>query len=114
MMDDVEKSSIIYEMNNINQKVLNEISTYANNRERIQNLTDEFTEIMYHERISNNDVERIDYIFDQLVHHIGLDAPVLAACTNTIFNTINEYKEEYIQEFIRLNPQLNEEMISRN
>ena len=45
MMDDVEKSSIIYEMNNINQKVLNEISTYANNRERIQNLTDEFTEI---------------------------------------------------------------------
>ena len=112
MMDDVEKSSIIYEMNNINQKVLNEISTYANNRERIQNLTDEFTEIMYHERISNNDVERIDYIFDQLVHHIGLDAPVLAACTNTIFNTINEYKEEYIQEFIRLNPQLNEEMIS--
>ena len=41
MMDDVEKSSIIYEMNNINQKVLNEISTYANNRERIQNLTDE-------------------------------------------------------------------------
>ena len=47
MMDDVEKSSIIYEMNNINQKVLNEISTYANNRERIQNLTDEFTEIMY-------------------------------------------------------------------
>ena len=112
MMDDVEKSSIIYEMNNINQKVLNEISTYANNRERIQNLTDEFTEIMYHERISNNDVERIDYIFDQLIHHIGLDAPVLAACTNTIFNTINEYKEEYIQEFIRLNPQLNEEMIS--
>lgn len=110
--DDVEKSSIIYEMNNINQKVLNEISTYANNRERIQNLTDEFTEIMYHDRISNNDVERIDYIFDQLVHHIGLDAPVLAACTNTIFNTINEYKEEYIQEFIRLNPQLNEEMIS--
>ena len=47
MMDDVEKSAIIYEMNNINQKVLNEISTYANNRERIQNLTDEFTEIMY-------------------------------------------------------------------
>ena len=47
-----------------------------------------------------------------LIHHIGLDAPVLAACTNTIFNTINEYKEEYIQEFIRLNPQLNEEMIS--
>ena len=67
---------------------------------------------MYHDRISNNDVERIDYIFDQLVHHIGLDAPALAACTNTIFNTINEYKEEYIQEFIRLNPQLNEEMIS--
>ena len=62
MMDDVEKSAIIYEMNNINQKVLNEISTYANNRERIQNLTDEFTEIMYHDRISNNDVERIDYI----------------------------------------------------
>ena len=112
MMDDVEKSAIIYEMNNINQKVLNEISTYANNRERIQNLTDEFTEIMYHDRISNNDVERIDYIFDQLVHHIGLDAPALAAYTNTIFNTINEYKEEYIQEFIRLNPQLNEEMIS--
>ena len=46
MMDDVEKSAIIYEMNNINQKVLNEISTYANNRERIQNLTDEFTEIL--------------------------------------------------------------------
>lgn len=112
MMDDVEKSAIIYEMNNINQKVLNEISTYANNRERIQNLTDEFTEIMYHDRISNNDVERIDYIFDQLVYHIGLDAPALAAYTNTIFNTINEYKEEYIQEFIRLNPQLNEEMIS--
>ena len=112
MMDDVEKSAIIYEMNNINQKVLNEISTYANNRERIQNLTDEFTEIMYHDCISNNDVERIDYIFDQLVHHIGLDAPALAACTNTIFNTINEYKEEYIQEFIRLNSQLNEEMIS--
>ena len=112
MMDDVEKSAISYEMNNINQKVLNEISTYANNRERIQNLTDEFTEIMYHDRISNNDVERIDYIFDQLVHHIGLDAPALAAYTNTIFNTINEYKEEYIQEFIRLNPQLNEEMIS--
>ena len=108
----IQKSSIIYDINYINQKVLNEISTYANNRERIQNLTDEFTEIMYHERISNNDVERIDYIFDQLVHHIGLDAPVLAACTNTIFNTINEYKEEYIQEFIRLNPQLNEEMIS--
>ena len=105
MMDDVEKSSIIYEMNNINQKVLNEISTYANNRERIQNLTDEFTEIMYHERISNNDVERIDYIFDQLVHHIGLDAPVLAACTNTIFNTINEYKEEYIQDNIQENTQ---------
>ena len=63
----------------ISQKVLNEISTYANNRERIQNLTDEFTEIMYHDRISNNDVERIDYIFDQLVHHIGLDAPALAA-----------------------------------
>ena len=62
MMDDVEKSAIIYEMNNINQKVLNEISTYANNRERIQNLTDEFTNIMYHDRISNNDVERIDYI----------------------------------------------------
>ena len=112
MMDDIEKSAISYEMNNINQKVLNEISTYANNRERIQNLTDEFTEIMYHDRISNNDVERIDYIFDQLVHHIGLDAPALAAYTNTIFNTINEYKEEYIQEFIRLNPQLNEEMIS--
>ena len=112
MMDDVEKSAIIYEMNNINQKVLNEISTYANNRERIQNLTDEFTEIMYQDRISNNDVERIDYIFDQLVHHIGLDAHALAAYTNTVFNTINEYKEEYIQEFIRLNPQLNEEMIS--
>lgn len=112
MMDDIEKSAISYEMNNINQKVLNEISTYANNRERIQNLTDEFTEIMYHDCISNNDVERIDYIFDQLVHHIGLDAPALAAYTNTIFNTINEYKEEYIQEFIRLNPQLNEEMIS--
>lgn len=112
MMDDIEKSAISYEMNNINQKVLNEISTYANNRERIQNLTDEFTEIMYHDRISNNDVERIDYIFDQLVHHIELDAPALAAYTNTIFNTINEYKEEYIQEFIRLNPQLNEEMIS--
>ena len=46
MMDDVEKSAISYEMNNINQKVLNEISTYANNRERIQNLTDEFTEII--------------------------------------------------------------------
>ena len=29
MMNDVEKSSIIYEMNNINQKVLNEISTYG-------------------------------------------------------------------------------------
>ena len=108
MMDDVEKSSIIYEMNNINQKVLNEISTYANNRERIQNLTDEFTEIMYHERISNNDVERIDYIFDQLVHHIGLDAPVLAACTNTIFNTINEYKEEYSEKINDINEKIQE------
>ena len=97
MMDDVEKSAISYEMNNINQKVLNEISTYANNRERIQNLTDEFTEIMYHDRISNNDVERIDYIFDQLVHHIGLDAPALAACTNTIFNTINELNKIFVE-----------------
>ena len=101
MMDDVEKSAIIYEMNNINQKVLNEISTYANNRERIQNLTDEFTEIMYHDRISNNDVERIDYIFDQLVHHIGLDAPALAACTNTIFNTINAVSYTHLDVYKR-------------
>lgn len=72
-----------------------------------------YTHVTYFKQIEIlTEVERIDYIFDQLVHHIGLDAPVLAACTNTIFNTINEYKEEYIQEFIRLNPQLNEEMIS--
>ncbi len=32
--------------------------------------------------------------------------------TAEIFNTINEYKKEYIQEFMKLNPQLDEEMIS--
>lgn len=111
-LNDVEESSVVYEMNNINQKILNEISIYASNREKIQALTDEFTEIMYHQDITYEDAERIDDIFDQLVHQIGLDAPVLAACTNIIFNTINEYKKEYIQEFIKLNPQLDEEMIS--
>lgn len=111
-LNDVEESSVVYEMNNINQKVLNEISIYASNREKIQILTDDFTEIMYHQDITYEDAKRIDDIFDQLVHQIGLDAPVLAACTNIIFNTINEYKKEYIQEFMKLNPQLDEEMIS--
>ena len=111
-LNDVEESSVVYEMNNINQKVLIEFSIYASNREKIQILTDDFTEMMYHQDITYEDAKRIDDIFDQLVHQIGLDAPVLAACTNIIFNTINEYKKEYIQEFMKLNPQLDEEMIS--
>lgn len=111
-MNEIDRSSIVFEMNNVNTKILEEINKYAKNREKIEMLTSEFTDIMYHERISEEDAKRIDDLFDQLVHQIDIDAPCLGACTNAIANTIEVSRDAYIKEFIRLNPQLNEEMIN--